>query len=1191
MQSRYYNELDHLRNASQRPQPSRSLDRSTESPVHPSSDVRTHTRTQSATNPTKGVSTHFDQKVKTTYFDRNGGGWLDPTSVQLTASRSSPSFPHPNSHQTANTAAIPTKTATTTITENEHTKEMLGAVSNEDILKLTHLTNQLPMVSRKHNHMQPGHNQAKPWQHLEEEDTLSTAAPEQQQQQQQQTSDMPNHSQITDTGFTDLLNQDFIKSSSPVSDTDFSAQQTIPSGNPSTISTDTDDSQFSWQNNSNSSRRYIKQPILPALPIDNQNATAEKTRHDHPLSITTATSPNHDSNLTPSSSQETRNNNRRSWYKSLMKRDKKGKSKYYDSALTNSNYDKSGNDTLDDRENIHHTLQNESTNVDAGREYMNNRSQTQPLMNTATNALVPPPAPARKRHAHLSIRRLRLSSKNRQSSTPPGFICDFPSSHKTNITRSNDITHESHAAVINTTNTKRADGKLRHFFYGRRHSFDNMREYDSVTDGTATRMDSRLDTTTESALSSISGIKGGNEHARTTPNSINMDHLDSHKPSSSAASSPRMPSFNLPFNQSSSSPRSKTFSLPPPTSSTTTTSSSYNATAALAIGISRPDMDDLSSIDGSSPQHDMTDQQYYHEMDNKTKHQLIPQVEYMDDTHMILDDTPNMSQLQHQLQQQKDSDQQQRPKRILYFDYHSLPRDNAYGEAMGIKGLVKAMIDKGYGTISERRIKPDDDDEEEYDDNNDNDDDYDDYDEEEQDDDDSTGADAYHDGDNTVDHGDLDQEYPKSPTDKKDENNAIPSIEASKVITGDAYSSWVNKKHLVNAKSKTRLIAEIHVDDDTDAELVTLTQLTDENSLLKGQLLNLHVSFLVSDKTENDLAGYIQDSNNLYKNVEDRLGSLDPFIANAEAFLNERKQQYRAFVPMDDSTSDPPQQQQRQLQQANPRKNSDSDSGHGVRFTTTNSSRSSSFSSLTTPSPKTQQSAVSSSTTTARPPSLASSHRSNSSAFQQSLWNYVPYQQYNAYEYRQDQLKDAVSDLRRGIDEFKRSLTDTEDLVHLVQIDMNDTKAKMDTYLKDVPETHYSELKRLEVSIESILANRAKSRGMELLYWLLTALLTGCAFLLWAVICVLKLGQTAISFPKKMIKAFNDHMEERNKIVKQAGMRIVAKGADRPPSVSSSSSRSSIVPLTMEEQDSATAFNQRPSSSRRRSSRRTSIPK
>jgi hypothetical protein len=148
-----------------------------------------------------------------------------------------------------------------------------------------------------------------------------------------------------------------------------------------------------------------------------------------------------------------------------------------------------------------------------------------------------------------------------------------------------------------------------------------------------------------------------------------------------------------------------------------------------------------------------------------------------------------------------------------------------------------------------------------------------------------------------------------------------------------------------------------------------------------------------------------------------------------------------------------------------------SDPDAGVRFASTDSSRSSSLPSIAPLSPQNQDpltsslsssslvsTATTTTTATVRPPSLSSSHRSGSSTFQQSLWNYVPYQEYNAYEYRQDQLKDAVSDLRRGIDEFKRSLLETEELVHGVQIDMNDTKAKMDTYLKDVPETHYSEV-------------------------------------------------------------------------------------------------------------------------------------
>lgn len=86
-----------------------------------------------------------------------------------------------------------------------------------------------------------------------------------------------------------------------------------------------------------------------------------------------------------------------------------------------------------------------------------------------------------------------------------------------------------------------------------------------------------------------------------------------------------------------------------------------------------------------------------------------------------------------------------------------------------------------------------------------------------------------------------------------------------------------------------------------------------------------------------------------------------------------------------------------------------------------------------------------------------------------SLWSNFPYKEYNAYEYRQEQLNDAVIDLQRGIDEFKRSLQDTERIVRAVQIDMNDTKVKMDTYLKDVPETHYS-----EVSFDLYIFNKIK---------------------------------------------------------------------------------------------------------------------
>lgn len=125
MQPRYYNELDHLRTASQRPQPSRSLDRPSLTATATSPILRTHTRTQSAISPEQSIE-HSDSKGKSHGFDRNGGGgggWLEPSApVQLTASISSPSFPHPNTQylttSTATAAAIPgPKVATTTTKE------------------------------------------------------------------------------------------------------------------------------------------------------------------------------------------------------------------------------------------------------------------------------------------------------------------------------------------------------------------------------------------------------------------------------------------------------------------------------------------------------------------------------------------------------------------------------------------------------------------------------------------------------------------------------------------------------------------------------------------------------------------------------------------------------------------------------------------------------------------------------------------------------------------------------------------------------------------------------------------------------------------------------------------------------------------------------------------------------------------
>jgi hypothetical protein len=84
MQSQYYHELDLMRNTSQRLSPSRSLGHPTPNPPT-TSFTRTRSHSQSTT-------THHHQhfysspKVKSSCFDRNDGGWLESSPLQLSAS-------------------------------------------------------------------------------------------------------------------------------------------------------------------------------------------------------------------------------------------------------------------------------------------------------------------------------------------------------------------------------------------------------------------------------------------------------------------------------------------------------------------------------------------------------------------------------------------------------------------------------------------------------------------------------------------------------------------------------------------------------------------------------------------------------------------------------------------------------------------------------------------------------------------------------------------------------------------------------------------------------------------------------------------------------------------------------------------------------------------------------------------------
>jgi hypothetical protein len=192
----------------------------------------------------------------------------------------------------------------------------------------------------------------------------------------------------------------------------------------------------------------------------------------------------------------------------------------------------------------------------------------------------------------------------------------------------------------------------------------------------------------------------------------------------------------------------------------------------LAHDTSKPEIDDFSSIDDSFQQ----DTPDLGEVD-PLKHKqptYLSQMEGVDDSRLPPDEALDPP--------------QQVMKRVLYFDYHSLPGVNVLGEPKGVKALVKAMIDNGYGTITERRIIPDDDDED--DDENDDDD----------DDDDDNGLE---DGIVANDNDDDDDSSGNAEEADADDNDPIPPIEASKIITGDTSYYWTS------LKTKTRQIGKL----------------------------------------------------------------------------------------------------------------------------------------------------------------------------------------------------------------------------------------------------------------------------------------------------------------------------------------------------------------------------------------------
>ncbi|KAH8556224.1 hypothetical protein BGW37DRAFT_4529 [Umbelopsis sp. PMI_123] len=197
---------------------------------------------------------------------------------------------------------------------------------------------------------------------------------------------------------------------------------------------------------------------------------------------------------------------------------------------------------------------------------------------------------------------------------------------------------------------------------------------------------------------------------------------------------------------------------------------------------------------------------------------------------------------------------------------------------------------------------------------------------------------------------------------------------------------------------------------------------------------------------------------------------------------------------------------------------------------------------------------------TAEPDSLYSSSTSSPSRSRESsvsyvghdlqrapslLLNNVPYRSVSPFDYRQEEVRLGINALRSEMESFQQTLYETENLIKGIQTDMNNTSDRMPTILHDIPEDDYSSLKILEVEVESILANRAKSPWLDMGYAWLSYVLAFIAFLVWVIIRIIKWIRAVVIFPRTLWTTYTEYLVERDKAVKRASLQTVTSGLDK----------------------------------------------
>ncbi|KAI7899150.1 uncharacterized protein BX663DRAFT_518705 [Cokeromyces recurvatus] len=406
----------------------------------------------------------------------------------------------------------------------------------------------------------------------------------------------------------------------------------------------------------------------------------------------------------------------------------------------------------------------------------------------------------------------------------------------------------------------------------------------------------------------------------------------------------------------------------------------------------------------------------------------------------------------------------------------------------------------------------------------------------------------------------------KEQTNYDNEEGVIPPIE-----TVD-YQDFIGGDEEIDFESNPiRDIAIIRTTRSDNVEFTKLIQLTSNDLLDNGPLLDLRVSLfgnitkssqnnkidthvinedtIITEANEFDIDEQ-EEFNEVLRNVENRLDHLEIFKKDSTQFLQDHINSLESLKLFDrlhlkNTTTN---ENDSLLRPTLPRISSHPSFGlNSIIHPIVPEYHDDSDSLLSSSSSISSHQSSSSSGIILRPNENTLRHKESSNRYSSDHHRHSMYinptdiiiKTCDPFDDRLDEIRQVIRSLEGDLDEFKVSLKNTEDLVNDVQLEMDDFKNRMEFYIKDIPESHYSALKKLEVDIESILSKRAKNPWLETGYALLSYLLTCFALLIWIIIYVLKRVKRVILFPKKLWKTYSDYLVERNKAVKEASLRSV----------------------------------------------------